>query len=82
MNRFDYTIKDENGVHARPAGLIAKKAKEYGFEIMLEYNGKSVSLTKLLAIMSMGIKKGDTVTVTAPEGEDISRLKEFFEENL
>lgn len=29
MKTFTYTIKDELGIHARPAGLRAKKAKEY-----------------------------------------------------
>ena len=82
MNEFEYTIKDENGIHARPAGLIAKKAQEYGFEITINCNGKSSSLKKLLSLMGMGIKKGDTVTVSAPKGKDISALKAFFEENI
>ena len=82
MNEFEYTIKDENGIHARPAGLIAKKAQEYGFEIIIRCNGKSSSLKKLLSLMGMGIKKGDTVTVSAPKGKDISALKAFFEENI
>ena len=29
MKTFNYTIKDEVGIHARPAGLLAKKAKEF-----------------------------------------------------
>ncbi|MDF2611829.1 MAG: HPr component phosphorylation site [Lachnospiraceae bacterium] len=28
MKKFDYVIKDELGIHARPAGLIVKEAKE------------------------------------------------------
>ena len=28
MKTFSYTITDEVGIHARPAGLLAKKAKE------------------------------------------------------
>ena len=29
MKQFQYTIKDELGVHARPAGLLVKLAKQY-----------------------------------------------------
>ena len=29
MKTFSYTVKDEVGIHARPAGLLAKKAKEF-----------------------------------------------------
>ena len=82
MNEFQYLIKDENGIHARPAGLIARKAQEYDFDITVSCNGKSSSLKKLLSLMGMGIKKGDTVTVTAPKGKDISELKKYFEENI
>ena len=82
MNEFEYTIKDENGVHARPAGLIVRKAQEYDFDITVECRGKSGSLKKLLALMGMGIKKGDTVKVTAPVGKDISALKKFFEDTI
>ena len=82
MNEFKYQIKDENGIHARPAGLIARKAQEYDFEINITCNGKSSSLKKLLSLMGMGIKKGDTVTVSAPKGKDISQLKKYFEENI
>ena len=29
MKNFEYTIKDELGIHARPAGVLAKEAKKY-----------------------------------------------------
>ena len=82
MNEFEYVIKDRNGIHARPAGLLAKKATEYDFDILLECKGKVADIKRLLAIMSMGIKMGDTVKLNAPEGKDISELKSFFENNL
>ena len=82
MNEFEYTIKDENGIHARPAGLLARKAQSYPFEISIECNGHKASLKKLLALMGLGIKKGDTVRVFADEGNDISELKAFFEETI
>lgn len=27
MKEFMYTVKDEQGIHARPAGMLAKEAK-------------------------------------------------------
>ena len=38
--------------------------------------------TKLLAIMSLGVKKGEEITVSADSEEDLEKLKKFFEENL
>lgn len=85
MRSFSYTIKDEIGLHARPAGLLAKKAKEFSSSITIEKGGKSVSATKLMMLMGLGIKRGDTVTVTingADENEAVEAMAEFFRENL
>lgn len=85
MKTFAYTIKDEVGIHARPAGLLAKKAKEYESTITLEKGGKTAVATKLMAIMGMGIKCGDTVSVTvdgADEEKAASEMEAFFNANL
>ena len=68
MKQFQYTIKDELGVHARPAGLLVKLAKQYTSTITIEKNGKTCDMRKLMAVMGMGIRQGETITVTA-EGE-------------
>ena len=85
MKEFTYTIKDEQGIHARPAGLLAKKAKEFQSTITMEKGGKSVNLTKLMAVMGLGIKQGDTVTVTVEGGDEetsATAMEKFFGENL
>ena len=85
MKQFQYTIKDELGVHARPAGLLVKLAKQYTSAITLEKNGKTCDMRKLMAVMGMGIRHGETVTVTA-EGEDeaaaIEAVEKFLTENV
>ena len=85
MKTFTYTIQDEVGIHARPAGLLAKKAKEFQSVITLEKDGKSVNLTKLMAVMGLGVKHGDTVTVSI-DGTDeetaFAELQTFFQQNL
>lgn len=85
MKSFTYTITDEVGIHARPAGLLVKKAKEFDSTITIEKGGKSVNASKLMALMGLGVKCGETVTVTA-EGSDeekaAAELEEFFKSNL
>lgn len=85
MKSFNYTIKDELGVHARPAGLLVKEIKNFQSRVTLEKDGKQLDASRLMAVMSMGIKKDQTVTVTV-EGEDedaaCEALKSFFETNL
>ena len=64
MKKFAYTIQEANGVHARPAGLLVKAAKALDSTITLETAaGRSAAATRLMAVMGLGIKQGDTVTV-------------------
>lgn len=85
MKKFSYVIKDEIGIHARPAGQIVKIAKELQSNLTLEADGKAVDMKKLMAVMALGVKKGVNVTITA-EGADedtaITQMEEFFKTNL
>ena len=85
MVSFTYTIKDELGLHARPAGLLAKEAMKWKSTITVDNGVKKADAKRLMAIMSMGVKKDHVVTVSA-EGEDeavcIESVQKFFEENL
>lgn len=85
MTTFQYTITDEVGIHARPAGLLVKEAKLYDASVTLECNGKSADVKKLMALMALGVKQGDTVTVSV-DGTDeaavAAKLEEFFKANL
>ena len=85
MKEFTYVISDEIGIHARPAGMLVKEAKAFTSKITLEANGKSADATKLMAVMSLGVKNGAEVVIKA-EGEDedaaIAKMEEFMKENL
>lgn len=85
MKTFNYVITDEAGIHARPAGILVKEVKKYTSKVTISAGAKSVDASKLMAIMSMGIKKGAEVTITV-EGEDedtaAAALETFFQENL
>lgn len=85
MKEFKYTITDPVGIHARPAGMLLKLAKEYESKITITSGEKSSDATRLIQVMAMGIKSGIEVTVAA-EGDDeekaIAGMKEFFEKEL
>ena len=86
MKQFTYTIKDALGIHARPAGLLSKKAKSYAdTAVTITANGKTVNLGQLMKLMALGVKQGTEVTITcdgANEEEAAAGLKAFLEENL
>lgn len=86
MKKFSYTVRDATGIHARPAGLLVKAAKVLDSTVTLKNAaGKSAVATKLMAVMGLGIKQGDTVTVTVEGGDEeasAAAMEEFFRENL
>ncbi len=85
MKTFDYVIKDELGIHVRPAGLLAKEGKKFTSTVTISCGDKSSDIKKLMAVMAMGVKTGQTVTITADgadEDQAIEAVKEFFETNL
>ena len=82
MLSFTYTIKDEMGIHARPAGLLVKKVKELDSKIMIHKGEASAEGTRLMA---MGIKCGDEVSIEIEGGDEeasLAAVKTFFEEKL
>lgn len=86
MKSFSYTVQDPVGIHARPAGLLVKAAKEFAdTEITIAKDGKAVKATQLMKLMGLGIKQGDVVTVAADgpsEDAAIAAMQAFFQDNL
>lgn len=85
MKEFNYTINDPNGIHARPAGVLVKEVKGFESAITVWKGDASCDMKKLMKLMGMGIKQGDTITIKV-EGPDedaaVEAVKKAFEENF
>ena len=85
MKTIEYTIKDELGIHARPAGALVKEASKYKSDIRISKNENSADLKKLFSLMGLNVKLNDVIKITA-EGEDeekaINALETFLNNNL
>jgi phosphotransferase system HPr (HPr) family protein len=86
MTEYSYTITDPNGIHARPAGLFAKKMQEFKSAVTINKDdGQSADAKGLIGIMKLRLKCGQTFTLKA-EGEDegavIEAAKSFLAANL
>ena len=57
------TIKNAEGLHARPATEIAKSATHYTSTIQLDVMGNKYNAKSVLNIMSAGIKNSTQITV-------------------
>ena len=85
MKSFEYTITDPVGIHARPAGVLVKEIKKYASTVTVNKGEKSVNALKLMALMGMGIKQGDTIRIDvdgADEENAVAEIEAFFKANL
>lgn len=85
MKSFEYTITDEIGIHARPARKLSEESKKYRSKIVIKKNGQSVEISRLMALMRLSVKCGQTVTVEVTGDDEVTASEEmmkFFKENL
>ena len=69
MTEYCYTVVNELGMHARPAGMFVKLAKDHKSKISIWKGDQSSDAVRIMNVMRMGIHQGDQVRITA-EGED------------
>ncbi|MCX4370670.1 MAG: HPr family phosphocarrier protein [Dysosmobacter sp.] len=86
MKQFTYTITDPVGIHARPAGLLAKAAKALDSTVTItKAGGKAAAATKLMAVMGLGVKTGETITFTIEGGNEeasAAAMEQFCKDNM
>jgi phosphocarrier protein len=80
-----HIITDELGIHARPAGQLVKAASVFKCEIKFGTPEKMVDAKRIMGVMRLALKHGDTLTMTF-DGEDEKNaaieLEKFLKEDL
>lgn len=69
------SLLNEDGLHARPAGILAKAAAQFTSKIELCAHGETKNAKSIMSIMSLGLKTGDEILLKA-EGEDSEKAIE------
>ena len=64
MKKIKHVIRYEQGIHARPAGLLVKMISEFSCEARVGTPQKMVDGKRVFAVMSLGLKQGDEMTLT------------------
>ena len=68
-----YTVKDQVGLHARPASILVKAASKHQNDIQISYKDKTMTLKSIIAVMSLGIPFGNefSITVSGDNAESV-----------
>lgn len=85
MKTIAYVITDKLGLHARPAGMLAREATKFQSAIKISTSEKTVDAKRIMGVMGLCMKCGDTITMTF-EGTDEEKaeegIKQFLTETL
>ena len=65
----DVTVKNQVGLHARPATFFIQKANEFKSSVWVEKEERRVNAKSLLGVLSLGIVKGTAINIIA-DGAD------------
>ncbi|MFC2641574.1 MAG: HPr family phosphocarrier protein [Propionibacterium acidifaciens] len=85
MASKDAVVGSAVGLHARPAALIAEKAREFDDEILLSVPGsdeEGVDAASPLMIMTLGAGKGATVRVESDDAAAVDAIAALIEQDL
>lgn len=79
MEKKDFNVTAETGIHARPATLLVQTASKFNSDINLEYKGKSVNLKSIMGVMSLGVDQGSDVTISVDGADESDAMAAIVE---
>ena len=81
MYMKEAVVQSQVGLHARPATFFIQKANEYKSSIWIERDERKANAKSLLGVLSLGVTKGVSVTISADgpdEEEAVNTLVEMI----
>ena len=85
MYEVEVVIMNEQGLHARPASIVAKKAFKFTSHITIVKDGKEYNAKSIINILSMAASKGDKLKIVAhgdDEAQAVEELRVVIEEEI
>ncbi|MDO4306667.1 MAG: HPr family phosphocarrier protein [Eubacteriales bacterium] len=78
-------VKNESGLHARPAGILAKEAGKCRSNVLIKVGDRTIVAKSILNIMAAAIKCGTEIELCCDgenEETDLAKLAELIESGL
>lgn len=79
MYSKEVTVKNEVGLHARPATFFIQKANEFKSSIWVEKENRRVNAKSLLGVLSLGIIGGTEIKIIADGADEQTAVEELVE---
>ena len=76
------TVGSAEGLHARPAGIIAEAAEKYETELEIIFGEEEADADSAMLIMALGAEKGAEVTVSGDDADAVAEIAALIEQDL
>ncbi len=77
MYTKDVEVKNQVGLHARPATFFIQKANEFKSSIWVEKEDRRVNANSLRGVLSLGIMGGTTIRILAGGPDEEQAVEEL-----
>lgn len=74
MVKRTITITNPTGLHARPAAVFSRLAKQFDSEVILEYKGRKIDAKSMVSVLMASIGKGSEITLAVDGGQEQDAL--------
>lgn len=85
MVKFSFRVKDEMGLHARPAGALVKEAAKCSSKVTIRKGEKSGDAKRIFNVIGLSVKGNEEVEIIVvgeKEAEEAAALEAFAKENI
>lgn len=85
MQQAKVIVRHEAGLHARPAALFVKCAKQFSSDIKVASKGKTVNAKSIVLVMTLAVQPNTEIELTADGTDDreaIAALVKLVESNF
>ena len=79
MEKITLTLKNREGLHARPAAVFVQEANKFDSEVEIEFQGMKVNGKSIIGIMSLGAFYGEDITIVARGRDEEDAIKALEE---
>lgn len=82
MHTKTVIVGSAEGLHARPAGIIAEAAEKYETELEIIFGDEEADADSAMLIMALGAEKGAEVIVRGENADAVSEIAALIEQDL
>jgi phosphotransferase system HPr (HPr) family protein len=77
MKVLTLTVKNETGLHSRPADVFVRTAKLYESTIEVTKGGKKANAKTILKVILLNVCENDEITITADGPDEDAALEDL-----